>query len=97
MRLQTLQRMLDFFNQEGDKYNQAVNIKAVMHAYRHEGLQLTGLVTYWVRGKHLCLPRPFDWDEFEAIYKKCNDQSFWVEGVSRSTDGACETTADQFL
>lgn len=74
--------MLDFYKREGGEDNQTVNIKAVMHAYRFEGLELTGLVTYWVKGKQLCMPRPFNWDEFEAIYKKCDSRNFWVEGVS---------------
>lgn len=82
LRLQTLQQMLDFYQEEGDREKQVKNITAVMHAYRNDGLELTGLVTYWLQGKQLCMPRKFNWDEFEAIYKKCDNPSFWVEGVS---------------
>ncbi|KAJ5640183.1 uncharacterized protein N7484_008045, partial [Penicillium longicatenatum] len=49
-------------------------------------LHLTGLVTYWSHGDQLCQPRPFNWEEFDAI----NDAhegyvGFWVEGKPQLT------------
>lgn len=58
-----------------------------MDAYRSKSLPWAiGLVTYWAKGKQLCQPRPFDWDEFEAINTANEDhKSFWVEGVRRES------------
>jgi hypothetical protein len=59
------------------------NIKAITKEYKSGRLDLTGLVTYWSKGKQLSQPRPFNWDELEAIQKRHGDsQGFWVEGVS---------------
>lgn len=69
---------------DSDKDKQLPNIKSIMYAYENHHLDWTpGLVTYWSKGQPLCAPRPFDWDEFEAI-NKANDghKSFLVEGVS---------------
>ncbi|KAJ5933579.1 hypothetical protein N7454_005908 [Penicillium verhagenii] len=57
-------------------------IRQIQHAYRHKALDWTpGLVTYWRKGKQLCKPRPFKWDEYEAVCRTRNDvHSFWVEG-----------------
>lgn len=69
---------------DGDKNSQIPNIQAILQAYRSKSLTWTdGLVTYWAKGKKLCEPRPFDWDEFEAINSaNGGHKSFWVEGVS---------------
>ncbi|KAJ5100541.1 hypothetical protein N7456_006593 [Penicillium angulare] len=66
------------------KNTQLPNIRAVIDAYYARKLEWTpGLVTYWSRGKQLCEPRQYNWDEFEAIYKKHNGhESFWVEGAA---------------
>jgi hypothetical protein len=67
-----------------DENKQIPNIKAILKAYRT--LQLdwnSGLVTYWSNGVQICQPRPFDWDEFEAINLVYNGkEGFWTEGVS---------------
>ncbi|KAJ5171983.1 hypothetical protein N7492_004576, partial [Penicillium capsulatum] len=62
---------------------QLENIKAVIKAYEDGSLDWRqGFVTYWSKGKQLCQPRPFHWDEFEAIYDKYDGHnSFWTEGV----------------
>lgn len=67
----------------GDPNDQLQNVKAILAEYREKRLQWTKrLVTYWSKGKKLCEPRRFDWDEFEAINAKHDGhQSFWVEGV----------------
>lgn len=65
-----------------DKKTQLPNVQAVLAAYRQQSLEWTGHVTYWSKGKQLCQPRPFDWNEFDAInaaYK--GHEGFWVEGV----------------
>lgn len=68
-----------------DPENQLPNIKALLEEYRTGKLIWRhGLVTYWSNGKRLCEPRPFDWDELEAISRHIHKEStgFWVEGVS---------------
>lgn len=68
---------------KGDERDQLSNIEALLEAYRSRKLQWTGLVTYWSKGEQLCQPRPFNWDEFEAINRKHHGhKNFWVEGVS---------------
>ncbi|KAJ5735008.1 uncharacterized protein N7483_000133 [Penicillium malachiteum] len=64
------------------KARQQENIKAVLQAYLSGQLQwMEGYVTYWSKGKQLCQPRLFDWDEFEAVYDKFDgNNSFWTEG-----------------
>ncbi|KAJ5740988.1 hypothetical protein N7493_000860 [Penicillium malachiteum] len=64
--------------------SQLVNVQAILAAYRSKALDWTdGLVTYWSGGQQLCQPRPFSWDEFEAINDACNrPESFWVEGYN---------------
>lgn len=82
-RLAVLEEIWDRLNARNDPFEQLSNIENVMDAYRRNKLRFTGLVTYWTRGKQLCQPRPFNWDEFEAInhrFQGC--RSFWVEGVS---------------
>jgi hypothetical protein len=66
-----------------DKYEQLSNIDAILKAYKAcELVWHTGLVTYWLRGVQICQPRPFDWDEFEAINAHYRgDKGFWTEGV----------------
>lgn len=81
--LRTIQRQI----QNADKSEQLPNIKAILQAYRDEELQWNpGLITYWSRGVKLCEPRPFRWDEFEAINAAHGGhKSFWTEGVSYTT------------
>ncbi|KAJ6020462.1 hypothetical protein N7540_005966 [Penicillium herquei] len=64
------------------KARQQENIKAVMLGYLSGNLEwMEGYVTYWSKGKQLCQPRLFDWDEFEAIYDRVDgNSSFWTEG-----------------
>ncbi|KAJ5983909.1 hypothetical protein N7481_006008, partial [Penicillium waksmanii] len=43
-----------------------------------------GLVTCWSKGVKLSEPRPFDWDEFEAINRKHDGhEAFWVERLAQ--------------
>lgn len=87
-RLDTLEGILGHLRESGDEFDQSANVEALIKAYRSGQLEWTGLVTYWSKGVQLCQPRPFDWDEFEAINRKHKGSSaFWVEGV-RSPDSA---------
>ncbi|KAJ5392493.1 hypothetical protein N7509_007983 [Penicillium cosmopolitanum] len=82
-RLDALEYILQTRKNDGNENNQIPNIKSIMEAYRSKSLPWAiGLVTYWAKGKQLCQPRPFDWDEFEAI-NAANEghKSFWVEGI----------------
>lgn len=69
---------------QGDPQEKLCTIVALMGAYNSKTLGWNpGLVTYWQKGKQLCHPRPFDWDEYEAVQRANGDiWSFWVEGVS---------------
>lgn len=64
-------------------FNQLINIQAIIQAYETKKLTWTpGMVTYWTKGKQICQPRPFDWDEFEAISMAYDGKDqFWVEGI----------------
>jgi hypothetical protein len=83
-RLHYLELMKKDLERGTDENKQIPNIKAILKAYRT--LQLdwnSGLVTYWSNGVQICQPRPFDWDEFEAINLVYNGkEGFWTEGVS---------------
>lgn len=82
-RLESLDSLWESIFKAGDRFEQLVNIEAVMDAYRSGELQWNGLVTYWSFGSQLCQPRPFNWDEFEAINERYEgSMSFWTEGVS---------------
>lgn len=82
-RLESLDSLWESIYKAGDRFEQLVNIEAVMDAYRSGELQWNGLVTYWSFGSQLCQPRPFNWDEFEAINERYEgSMSFWTEGVS---------------
>lgn len=84
-RIKSLEEIVELLEAEGDEQCQIDNILGILEAYRRKSLEWTGLVTYWSHGKQLCQPRPFDWDEFEAINEKYNGhKDFWVEGVSIS-------------
>jgi hypothetical protein len=81
-RIKCLKSIFQSLVQNGDTYKQVRNVRAILKAYRDGNLHLTGLVTYWSHGDQLCQPRPFNWEEFDAI----NDAhegyvGFWVEGV----------------
>ncbi|KAJ5589088.1 hypothetical protein N7537_011766 [Penicillium hordei] len=66
-----------------DDYEQLPNIGALLEAYTSGELHWnTGLVTYWWKGAQVSQPRPFDWDEFEAINSHHQGyKGFWVEGI----------------
>lgn len=82
-RIDCLKKMKEELDKNGDGRGQIANIEALLKAYRSRKLRWTGLVTYWSKGKQLCEPRPFNWDEFEAINRKFDGhKNFWVEGVS---------------
>ncbi|OQE30801.1 hypothetical protein PENFLA_c002G03843 [Penicillium flavigenum] len=93
-RVHTLEAMKTELANTTDKYEQLPNIDALLNAYKAGNLEWhTGLVTYWSRGIQICQPRPFDWDEFEAInthYK--GDKGFWTEGISGPGSGSSYTT-----
>lgn len=81
-RIDCLKKMKEEVSNSDEK-GQIPNLDAILKAYRTGKLQWTGLVTYWSKGKQLCEPRPFNWDEFEAINRKFDGhKAFWVEGVS---------------
>ncbi|KAJ5370171.1 uncharacterized protein N7496_006263 [Penicillium cataractarum] len=67
---------------ENDPLSEKKNVTAIINAYRKGTLEwISGLVTYWSDGKQLCEPRPFDWDEFDAMNKAYSGhKAFWVEG-----------------
>ncbi|KAJ5548316.1 hypothetical protein N7513_005550 [Penicillium frequentans] len=59
------------------------NIRAILKAYREGNLDLNGLITYWSHGDRLCQPRPFNWEEFDAINDAHEGHvGFWVEGYN---------------
>ncbi|CAI7622657.1 unnamed protein product [Penicillium discolor] len=66
-----------------DDSEQLPNIDALLEAYKSGDLDWnTGLVTYWLKGARISQPRPFDWDEFEAINSHHQGyKGFWVEGI----------------
>ncbi|OQD63560.1 hypothetical protein PENPOL_c009G05776 [Penicillium polonicum] len=66
-----------------DDYEQLPNIEALLEAYKSGELDWnTGLVTYWLKGAQISQPRPFDWDEFEAINSHHQGyKGFWAEGI----------------
>ena len=75
-------RKVESFLQEDDPDKQLPNVKAILSAYRNKTLDWNKLVTYWSKGKQLCQPRRFDWDEFEVVNATHGiDKGFWVEGV----------------
>ena len=82
-RLTDLGRMQKSLEEGGDKFEQIANVKTIIKAYKSKKLGWAGLITYWSKGKKLCEPRPFDWDEFEAINSRHDgSKGFWTEGVS---------------
>ncbi|CAI7622301.1 unnamed protein product [Penicillium pancosmium] len=82
-RLNSLKAIEEHLSKEGDNYKELPNVRALITAYKSGQLKWNGgLVTYWSKGLKLSEPRPFDWDEFEAINKKHDGHdAFWVEGV----------------
>ncbi|KAJ5214883.1 hypothetical protein N7468_010562 [Penicillium chermesinum] len=83
-RIQDLRRLGEALEEGGDT-DKLPNVRAILTAYRTKNLAWTDLVTYWSKGQQLSQPRPFDWDEFEAINAKHQGhKSFWVEGIQRS-------------
>lgn len=69
------------------RVHQLININNLIHAYSTGKLDWNPrFVTYWSNGKQICPPRPFDWDELEAMAQahreenKLEIESFWVEG-----------------
>jgi hypothetical protein len=82
-RLDTLRDIGSSLRTNGDDYNQEINVNAIIRAYQSGDLDWNpGLITYWSKGKQICQPRPFDWDEFFRVNKEHDGhESFWVEGV----------------
>lgn len=77
--LEEIEKLLDIW----DEKRQRDNVQAIIKAYRAKKLAWTGLVTYWSHGSQISKPRPFSWDEFEAINAEYQGhENFWVEGVS---------------
>lgn len=82
-RVANLEALWVLLRDQGDPDEQLVNIENILLAYRDGSLRWTGLVTYWSRGKRICNPRIWAWDEFEAINQHFEgSKSFWTEGVS---------------
>lgn len=82
-RVHQLEAMETELASAGDEYDRLPNIEAILEAYKSGKLDwYTGLVTYWSKGSRICQPRPFDWDEFEAISSHYEDhKGLWTEGV----------------
>lgn len=82
-RLGNLEKLRYLEKMRGNPQGHIQNIDAIMETYRSRKLKWTPqLVTFWSKGKQLSKPRPFDWDELEAIKKELATRgSFWVEGV----------------
>jgi hypothetical protein len=83
-RINCLQLIGEGLVAKGDPEEKVPTVQALLRAYRNKELDWNpGLVTYWRKGEQLCQPRPFNWDEYEAIVDAKGDcWSFWVEGVS---------------
>ncbi|KAJ6039846.1 uncharacterized protein N7446_004837 [Penicillium canescens] len=81
-RLDDLENIRSWLEKGNDDDDQISNVKALIQAYTVGDLDWnTGLVTYWSKGKQLCQPRPFKWEEFLAISAKHKGHiGFWVEG-----------------
>lgn len=82
-RVYELQMMKTDLESTTDDEEQLQNIEALLKAYKSGALDWNaGLVTYWMKGAQISQPRPFDWDELEAINAHHEgDKGFWVEGV----------------
>ena len=83
LRMKELSLLKQSFKRSLD-HEAIVNVRAVVLAYRTRTLKWNpSLVTYWVNGKRLCMPRPFDWDEFELIGEECEGgtEDVWVEAI----------------
>lgn len=82
-RIKCLKSIFQNLMENGDPYKQIRNIRVILKAYREGNLELNGLITYWSHGDRLCQPRPFNWEEFDAINDAHEGHvGFWVEGVS---------------
>ncbi|KAJ5728645.1 uncharacterized protein N7483_003153 [Penicillium malachiteum] len=66
-----------------DKFDQLVNVKALITAYKSKALEVTpDLVTYWWQGVQRSQPRPMIWEEYFALWRESGSgNSFWVEGL----------------
>lgn len=86
--MHTLKMMLKDIQKSEGLRHQLRNIQELINAYSSCRLDWReGVVTYWSNGYQLCQPRPFDWDEQEAMsrdhrQRHNRDDGFWVEGVS---------------
>lgn len=91
-RLASLERIRAHLENIRDPDDEIANIDAIMKLYKSGDLTWNReLVTYWSKGKQLCQPRLFEWDEFEAINAKHEGhKGFWVEGVSHSSSWGIE-------
>ena len=82
LRIKELQHLETVCMRDDRFRNHLLNVRSILAAYRCQTLEWTGLVTYWVNGTQLCQPRPFNWDEYEAINEAHGrSKNFWVEGV----------------
>ncbi|KAJ6086767.1 hypothetical protein N7467_005681 [Penicillium canescens] len=81
-RLDDLENIRSWLEKGNDDDDQIPNVDAIIQAYTVGDLDWNaGLVTYWSKGKQLCQPRPFKWEEFLAISAKHKGHiGFWVEG-----------------
>lgn len=78
--------MRDLLAKQGnDRFEQMINIKALIAAYTKGKLKWygNGFVTYWSRGIQLSEPRGFKMEEFACLSRHFPNKSFWVEGVSQ--------------
>ncbi|KAJ5589939.1 hypothetical protein N7450_003911, partial [Penicillium hetheringtonii] len=82
-RLRVLKDIEEDLSKE-DPYDQLLTVRSIMRAYRYHELEWNdGLVTYWVKDRQLCQPRPFNWDEVDQLKEKyAQGTSFWIEGVN---------------
>ncbi|KGO36714.1 hypothetical protein PEX1_026270 [Penicillium expansum] len=82
-RVHALEAMKTDLTSTADECEQLPNIEALLEAYKSGELDWNnGLVTYWSKGVQISQPRPFDWDEFEAINSHHEGhKGFWTEGV----------------
>jgi hypothetical protein len=82
-RLDDLENIRSWLEKGNDDDDQISNVHAIIQAYTVGDLDWNaGLVTYWSKGKQLCQPRPFKWEEVLAISEKHKGHiGFWVEGI----------------
>ncbi|KGO76962.1 hypothetical protein PITC_003830 [Penicillium italicum] len=82
-RLEDLKFTLTWLLGENDVHKMVDTVKAIIAQYRSGELDWTpDFVTFWHAGVQLCLPRPFNWDEYRYVHDKYQGhEGFWVEGI----------------